>query len=83
MIGKLQKGKNWNRYKMEIFKNIAEKQRKIIEFLKFKYPRNKKAFDPTELDEMFQVMDDSEHTDNDILITIFNTDSSRITTTCC
>lgn len=51
-----------------MFTNIAACQKKIIEFLKFKYPRNKKDFVPTDLENLFYGINDSEHTDYDLLI---------------
>lgn len=68
MINKLQERQNWKSERVQIFKKLAECQKKIIEFLEFKYPRNKKDFIPTELEEVFYPVDDSEHTDYDLLI---------------
>ena len=68
MINKLQNRPNWKRQRIKFFLQLATCQKKIIEFLKFKYPRNRKDFVPAELEEVFSSMDDSEHTDYDLLI---------------
>ena len=68
MVNKLQNRPNWKDQRIKFFLQVAKCQKKIIEFLKFKYPRNKKDFVPTELEELFLSVDDSEHTDYDLLI---------------
>jgi hypothetical protein len=68
LIGKLQNMSCWNTEKIHVFSNIAKRQKRVIEFLKYKYPRNKKHFIPKEIADMFQELNDSEHTDNDLLI---------------
>ena len=68
MVNKLQNRSNWKPQRVKFFSSIARCQKKIIEFLKFKYPRNRKDFVPTELEALFQSVDDSEHTDYDLLI---------------
>ena len=68
LLSELQKSPSWKEERVEIFKVLSRAQKKVIEFLKFKYPRNKKNFLPTELIEIFQEMNDSEHTDYDLLI---------------
>ena len=79
LINKLQQRPNWKKQRVSIFKKIAECQKKIIQFLEFKYPRNKKDFIPTDLEEVFQSVDDSEHTDYDLLINSgINFDYERI-----
>lgn len=67
-VNRLQNKSNWKVNRIKFYKNIAVCQKKIIEFLKFKYPRNKKGFVPTELEELFYGINDSEHTDYDLLI---------------
>lgn len=47
LVNRLQTNKNWKAHCIKFFTNIAACQKKIIEFLKFKYPRNKKEFVPT------------------------------------
>lgn len=79
MINKLQSRANWKSQRIKFFLQVSRCQKKIIEFLKFKYPRNSKDFVPTELEEIFLSVDDSEHTDNDILINAgINFDSEKI-----
>ena len=68
LVNNLQKSSNWKSQMITVFKNISKAQKKIITFLKFKYPRNKKNFLPTDLIEIFQEMNDSEHTDYDLII---------------
>lgn len=49
LVNRLQNKANWKAHRIKFFTNISACQKKIIEFLKFKYPRNKKEFVPTEL----------------------------------
>ena len=79
MINKLQNRHNWKSQRIKFFLHLARCQKKIIEFLKFKYPRNRKDFVPTELEELFVSVDDSEHTDYDLLINAgINFDYERV-----
>ena len=50
LVNRLQNKPNWKSHRIKFFTSISTCQKKIIEFLKFKYPRNKKEFVPTELE---------------------------------
>lgn len=80
LVIELQKSSNWKKEKLTVFLNLSRAQKKIIEFLKFKYPRNKKHFIPSDLNDIFEDVNDTYHTDFDLLVNsaiFFDSDEVR------